>query len=255
MQQRILLFDVGNTRVKWGVLDAARLVRTGGISHARLKDEGFNALTTRLPRQVDCALVSNVAGPGFAARLSRVLGIHCDPEIHFARCEKKAFGIVNNYRQPRQMGVDRWVAMIGARAEFKSALCVVDVGTALTIDAIDSKGQHLGGQIIPGLALMARSLDLETSGVSVADSGTRADFGGLKMFTGTTRRAVQSGALNALCGAVERAAKTMRSEGLRPKIILTGGDSSRILKMLGGKIVHRPNLVLQGLAFMSKTKS
>jgi pantothenate kinase type III len=61
---------------------------------------------------------------------------------------------------------------------------------------------------------------------------------------------VQNGALAAVTGAIERAAKTLRASGLRPKLVLTGGDASRILKEIDGNVLHRPHLVLQGLARM-----
>jgi type III pantothenate kinase len=250
MNDRSLVLDVGNTRVKWGVSDGGRIVRTGSAMREALKSSGFSALTTRLPRRVNAVLVSNVAGPGFGARLSSVVGIHCDQEVHFAHPERQAFGITSAYRQPRRLGVDRWVAMIGARSEFKGALCVVDAGTAMTIDALDSSGQHLGGQIMPGLELMAVALERDTSDIGAPSKSAKDMRKGMGMFAGSTRQAVQAGSLNAVCGAIERAVRVMRSAGYRPQIVLTGGDASRILKQLDGKILHRPHLVLQGLAFM-----
>jgi type III pantothenate kinase len=255
MTGRSLLLDVGNTRLKWGLLDGERISRTGNMRHEALKESGFSPLTARLPRHVDRILVSNVAGPEFATRLSRVLGIHCNAEVRFARSEKKAFGVSNSYARPRSLGVDRWAAMIGARAGSKAALCVVDAGTAVTIDALDRNGQHLGGQIIPGLHLMAKSLRSHTSGIArfrkrVADPGS-----GMALFANDTERAMQTGALNAICGAIERAVRIMRAEGFRPEIILTGGGASRILKQLDGKVIHRPHLVLQGLAFILQSNS
>jgi type III pantothenate kinase len=250
-----LLFDVGNTRIKWGSLDGDKIVRSGSIRHDALHESGFSALTSHLPRKLDSIFVCNVAGPGFAAKLSGVLGIHCDAEMHFARVQKAAFGVTNSYRQPRRLGVDRWAAMIGARAESKAALCVVDAGTAVTIDALDRHGQHLGGQIIPGLHLMARSLESNTDGIGGLPN-RKADIGtGMELFANSTGRAVQTGSLNAICGAIERAVRIMRGEGLRPRIVLTGGGASRILKELDGKAVHRPHLVLQGLAFMLLNQS
>lgn len=255
MGDRALLFDVGNTRLKWGIHNGTRIVRTGGIDHAALKRDGFNALTTRLPRRVEQVLVSNVAGTSFGTKLAGVIGLHCDVDVHFARAEKAAFGIVNGYRQPRRMGVDRFVAMVGARAESRSALCVVDAGTAVTIDAVDRNGQHLGGQIIPGLDAMAAALDAGTSDIGATRRSAKAPAEPIGIFARTTQAAVQNGSLSAVCGAVERAAKTLRGAGHRAKIVLTGGDASRILAMLPGNVIHRPHLVLQGLAFMLQDKS
>jgi len=220
-----------------------------------LRESGFSPLTTRLPRDIDSILISNVAGPGFAARLTGVLGIHCNVDVRFARTATSSCGVTNSYRQPRRMGVDRWVAMIGARAESKSALCVVDAGTAVTIDVIDREGLHRGGQIIPGLHMMAASLAHETSDIGKSSRSGKDPERGMDLFANTTRGAVRSGTLSAICGAIERAAGTMRAEGLRSKIILTGGDGSRILAQLGGSILHRPNLVLQGLARMLVDRS
>lgn len=255
MAGRALLFDVGNTRLKWGVHNGERLVRTGGIDHAVLKRDGFNTLTTRLPKNVEHVLVSNVAGSSFGTKLAGVIGIHCNTDVHFARAEKTAFGIINGYRQPRRIGVDRFVAMVGARAESKSALCVVDAGTAVTIDVIDRSGRHLGGQIIPGLDMMAAALDQRTSDIGTTRRSARRVDDPMSMFAATTQTAVRNGSLNAVCGAIERALKTLRGAGHRAKIVLTGGDGSRILAMLQGNVVHRPHLVLQGLAFMLHGKS
>ncbi len=247
---RALLFDVGNTRLKWGLLEKGRIRRTGNVALSKIQESGFASLTSRLPRRVDQVIVSNVAGASFAMRLSGVIGIHTGRDIHFARCERKAFGLTNSYKQPRGMGVDRWVAMIGAKSEFRGGLCVVDAGTAVTIDAIDKNGHHLGGQIIPGLALMGSALRSQASDIPASKSVAWVPGPGMSVFASNTGEAVQSGAVNAICGAIERAAKVLRSEGHRAKIVLTGGDASRILKQLGDKVLHRPNLVLQGLAFM-----
>ena len=250
-----LLFDIGNTRLKWGVLKGGEIKRTGNMSHARLRDAGFNALTAKIPRNVDTILISNVAGAAFGSRIAGVLGMHCNADVHFARSAKRGYGITNAYRSVRNLGVDRWVAMIGARAEFSTALCVIDAGTAVTIDVIDRSGAHLGGQIVPGLALMCQALDDATSDIHVSKAKLATPRDGIAAFGRGTRQAVQYGAHAAVCGAIERAAATMRRAGYRPKIVLTGGDASRILKQLDGRVIHRPNLVLQGLAFMLQDNS
>lgn len=251
---RALLFDVGNTRLKWGLLANGRIGKTGSITHEKLHDAGFGALTSHLPREVDRVLASNVAGQTFATRLSGVIGMHCNRDVHFARAKSEAFGLTNGYRRPRRIGVDRWVAMIGARTEFSGALCVVDAGTAVTIDAVDRDGHHQGGMILPGLELMAGSLHANTSEIPATKRNVSVATDGMDGFATTTEGAVQSGAMTAICGAVERAVRAMRSSGYRPKVILTGGDASRILKHLDANVLHRPNLVLQGLAFMVQSE-
>lgn len=243
-----LLIDIGNSRLKWGVLENGSIRRTGHISHQEIREHGLAALTSKLPRRVDAVFASNVAGASFATRLSGVVGMHCNVDIHFARTEHRACGVTNSYRQARRLGVDRWVAMIGAWKEIAAACLVVDAGTAVTIDALDDTGQHLGGQILPGVALMATSLAIQTSDIPIIQRRASGQQRGMEMFANTTAGAVGHGALNAVVGAVERAAHVMRDNGKAPTIILTGGDASRILRSLGGEPIHRPHLVLQGLA-------
>jgi len=250
MTGRALLFDVGNTRVKWAIADGDALLRSGAIPIDKLKEQGFAALATRLPQKVTAVMVSNVAGQDVAKRLASFARIRYDLDARFCRSEREAFGVTNGYRQPRRLGVDRWAAMIGARAESKSALCIVDAGSAITIDALDREGRHLGGQIIPGLRLMGKSLKRDTSGMRDLRIRTGDPGSGMALFADGTANAVRAGGLNAICGAVERAARILRAAGLRPRIVLTGGGAPRILQELDIKVVHRPHLVLQGLAVM-----
>jgi pantothenate kinase type III len=102
---------------------------------------------------------------------------------------------------------------------------------------------------------MTLVLSKETSDIGLRTTTVRDPAPGIGLFAQNTDGAVQSGTISAVCGAIERAAKTMRSAGLRPKIVLTGGDASRILKQLDGNVLHRPHLVLQGLAHMVRSNA
>jgi type III pantothenate kinase len=148
------------------------------------------------------------------------------------------------------MGIDRWVAMVGAWTEVQSACLVVDVGTAMTIDAIDDEGKHLGGQIIAGVATMANALATAASDIPQVKPAPGRDSADLAMFARNTAAAVREGAQNAVVGAIDRAIRTLQSNAYDPAIVLTGGDSSRILNALCETPMHRPHLVLQGLAHM-----
>ena len=249
-EPRALLIDAGNSRLKWGVLSDGQLKTTGSIDNDKLHQTGFAALTARIPTSIERVLISNVAGQGLATKLSSVIGLHCGVDAHFARCQKSAFGLVCGYRQPRRLGVDRWVGMVGAWAEFKRALVVVDAGTAMTIDAIDKAGNHLGGHIIPGMRLMGESLQAKTSDIAPAGRTRKKPGSELNLFGRTTADAIVFGSVSAAAGAIEFAAKRMRASGLRPNIVLTGGDASRILEQLSSGAISRPNLVLQGLSKM-----
>jgi len=174
--------------------------------------------------------------------------MHCNVDVHFARTEKEACGVTNSYRQARRLSVDRWVAMIGAWAEIQAACLIVDAGTAVTLDALDDDGQHLGGQILPGVMTMAESLASRSSDLPNIQRRAGSQQRGMEMFANSTAAAIGHGVSNAVVGAVERAVNVMRENGHVATIVLTGGDASRILKLLGEQPIHRPHLVLRGLA-------
>jgi type III pantothenate kinase len=176
--------------------------------------------------------------------------MHCDCEVRFAHVERSGWGVTNGYRQPRRMGVDRWVAMVGAWGECRAACLVVDAGTAVTLDALDADGRHLGGQIIAGVEMMMRALTASTSDIPPVKPASGKSKDGIGMFAASTAEAVREGARNAVAGAIERAFRTLQSEAYEPVLVLTGGDASRILSALGETPLHRPHLVLQGLAYM-----
>lgn len=245
---KTLLIDAGNTRIKWGVLNDDTIGETDHVMHADLDDAGLAALATKLPRHADSAFVSNVAGQAFATRLTGLLAGHYDCEVHFAKTATEACGVTNAYPEPRQMGVDRWVAMIGAWLEFGDAVLVVDAGTAVTIDALDESGRHLGGQILPGLDLMSKSLGTSTSDIPIVDRHAAAFTNDVGIFAASTADGVRQGAGNAIAGAIERAWSVLDAAGQAPTVVLTGGDASRILAALEPPVTHRPDLVLAGLA-------
>ena len=251
---KALLMDVGNSRLKWGISENGEIRRTGQISHQKIREQGLHELVSKLPHAVDQVFVSNVAGASFATRLSGIIGMHCGREVHFAKTVHEACGVTNSYKQPRRMGVDRWVAMIGAWVEVKRACAVVDVGTAATIDVIDAGGVHLGGQIFPGVTLMAAALSSETSNIPRVRHRRIVPAAGMDMFGRNTTSAVECGALNAVVGAIDRVMVTLRANGHDPTLILTGGDASSILGLLAEAPLHRPHLVLYGLLHLLESR-
>jgi type III pantothenate kinase len=152
------------------------------------------------------------------------------------------------YEQPWRLGVDRFAAAIGAHALMpKRAVCIVDVGTATTIDLIDARGVHRGGAIVPGPDLMVESLLQDTSGIrrraASAASASRT------LFARNTRAAVEQGARYAIAAALDRAVEEARRLlGTEPCLIVTGGAAASILKLIRRKHHLVPDLVLRGLA-------
>jgi type III pantothenate kinase len=154
----------------------------------------------------------------------------------------------NGYLQPTQLGSDRWAALVAARHLTGGAALAVNAGTAVTIDALTQEGKFLGGLIVPGLDLMAAALARGTAELPLA-------AGVIAQFPGTTADAIASGAMQSVCGAIERMERAMAERGLEPQILLSGGGARIIRSHLGRPARLVPNLVLEGLRVIAAEES
>jgi type III pantothenate kinase len=233
----LLLIDAGNTRIKWALAasDAAlgEWTDAGAVSHA-----GLNHLPASWQqRRVTRAIVSNVAGVKVRDQLQLMLPTTA---ITWFASQPQLAGVRNGYRNPFQLGCDRFAAAIGAHAlEPGKALVVATCGTATTIDALNADGDFLGGMILPGLGLMASSLARNTAQLPhIAASGAISAG-----FADNTDDAILSGCLSAQAGAIERACGLLGAE----LCMLSGGAARYIAPALSAPYRMVDNIVLVGL--------
>ena len=239
----VLAIDAGNTRIKWGVHDGSGWRATGSIGTAQ--SAGLvDALRAHFP--VAAAIASNVAGPEAQAGIDEACR-GSGAALVVIRAEREQLGVSNAYRDPRQLGADRWAALIAAHhGEPPGHKLVVNAGTALTVDALTADGKFLGGLIVPGPALMRRSLDRGTAGLRLTE-------GALEDLPASTPDAITSGAIQACIGAIERLARAMAARGTPPgRIILSGGAAAEIAASLSLPMTLRENLVLDGLVLIAR---
>lgn len=241
----LLLIDAGNTRVKWALAedgsDAGAWMASGAVAHAELSQLAAvwsDRLSTHAPTR---ALLSNVAGVNIAAQLETTLtdaGVSKEA-THWFRSQPACGGVRNGYRDPSQLGCDRFASLIGARHRFPSqALLVVTAGTATTVDALDASGHFIGGMILPGLGTMARSLALNTAQLPNVDDATLE-----RLFADNTQDAIISGCLHAQVGAILQALQPLPGA----RCVLSGGAAPYIAPHLPIAVERIDNLVLHGL--------
>ncbi len=246
-----LLVDIGNTRVKWALARGSRPTRMGAGVHAG-DPTGMRAVIARAPAGVDRVVAVNVAGPRFERALAVATKTRFGVRPEFVRSSRKAHGVRNGYRDPWRLGADRWVGIIGARELARGkAVLVANIGTALTLDAVDANGRHLGGAIAPGPAFMVESLLKGTHGIRRRARGDVPN--GARLFAGNTASAIAAGARFAAAALIERAVEeSARALGARPVLLLTGGGAVEIGKRV--RVARRvvPDLVLRGLAVFAQ---
>ncbi|CBL44390.1 Putative transcriptional regulator [gamma proteobacterium HdN1] len=252
----ILALDVGNTFTKWffyshplapaceekGIECQSR----GQFLSAKLDTETLLLLQSELQgKSIQQVLIASVRALNALPKLREALalrGILLTP----ITTESQRNGLKNSYADHTRLGVDRWLAMLGIWARCHRAFCVVDAGTALTIDFVDENGQHLGGYIIPGIRTMLASLNMATEliGELACSAGSEAE---LRPGT-STREAVQHGALLSLVGAVEHAIQQAPAIHQTEMIsVIGGGDAKLLQRFLGSHWQLRETLVADGL--------
>jgi len=233
-----LQLDAGNSGAKWRLVDNGTLLRRGKyVPGNDASREELLACADRVERIWICTVGSAEAEERLGQLLVRRWGV----VPWFARAAARAGDLVNSYRDPTRMGADRWLAMLAARDRCRERLCVVDAGSALTIDLVDASGCHEGGYIIPGAELMERALLLDTGRVRFAEQA------GYDLAPGdSTAAAVRHGIALAQAGAVALALQRAGAE--TPQLLFCGGGGERLMRLLDRGGQWLPDLVFEGLA-------
>jgi type III pantothenate kinase len=241
----LIAIDIGNTRLKWALYgDGARPgdppQRYGAVfleNIDRLADEDWQDLPppTRM-------VGSNVAGDAVRRRVEEQMDAW-DLTPRWVVPAAEAAGIRNGYDHPTRLGADRWVAVIGARAHarlrgFDGPVLIVMVGTAVTVEALSTDGQFLGGLILPGHGIMLRALEGGTSGL-------RVPTGEVRDFPTNTSDALTTGGTFAISGAISRMHRLLtQREGREPLVLMTGGAGWKVAPSL-----DVPHELVEGLIF------
>jgi len=246
----ILVIDVGNTRLKWAWLTTTGLSDQQAVVHRDVKPDLWTAALFDASQRPDRVLVSNVAGDAMAKNLARLTKKVFGVKIEFVTATRQFLDLTNGYLDPSLLGADRWLAVIGAWTMARSALCVVDAGTAVKVDSVDANGQHLGGLIVPGIHMMREALLKRTSDIAKAVEQSTPSMAGI--LANNTIGAVSRGAVFALAGMADRAAEIIEQHtGVKPRLFITGGDAGMITGTMRARGEIVPDLVLRGLAVIA----
>jgi type III pantothenate kinase len=264
-----LLLDIGNTRLKWALLAPAQVPRRRRLAFTeagvlaldprRRVVPGRGAPLARLLARVPAGLPivgCNVAGAAIERQLAALARRAGRPPPRWVRSAARAAGVRNAYREPWRLGADRWAALIGAHAACPGrTLCIVSIGTAMTIDLLDARGHHRGGLIVPGPSLMIDALLERTAGIRRRAGGAAVtrDLGlePAKFWARDTRGALRAGARQAAAALIVQACRAARElPGPAPRLIVTGGGAAAVAALLPAAAQQEPDLVLHGLAVL-----
>jgi type III pantothenate kinase len=245
-----LLVDAGNSRVKWALLSAGKLhdhgaFGWGGATIGQQLDRHWGDLGF-----VQGVWVANVAGASISAPLDEWVRVHWRIAVDYAKTQAQALGVRNGYREFQRLGVDRWLTLLAAWSRYRAASCILDCGTAVTLDVMNASGDHLGGLILPGISLMHDAL------AKRADALALSPAAGAELLGRDTAEAIANGSVQGIVGFAEHAVQRLRAQlDAEPRCLLTGGDAEKILPHLSETWEHRPHLVLEGLQVLAESST
>lgn len=260
----VLAIDIGNSRVKWALFSGnpadCNVLKHGAFHYSA---ENFEAalMHANLPVTSARLEISFVADQQLKSRLVNWLKNNKAGKINFAKTPARQGCVINSYQQPDKMGVDRWLAMIAGYhlqpLTPDKALCIIDCGTAITLDMLNFNGQHLGGLIMPGLHMMIKSLAGNTGKLPSFNfnPNTTPITEGLAT---TTESSIIKGCTQCIISGLFDSINHHQKNSPPPiKCIVTGGDGEWVATALNTlspdtlQTSYNPYLVLQGLVFAS----
>lgn len=265
----ILLIDAGNSRLKWGIYHQGRLEPGAGLIYQKESlDQQLGVIRQSLAagnHWPEVIVLANVAGASVADALEHwrddfrngYPAVKDESQLTIVNiiAQADAYGVKSAYRRPSALGADRWAGLVAARHYIEGDSCVIDCGTALTIDVLAANGDHKGGIIMPGWEMMKKSLVMNTDGILEVSHETSQEISSL--LGCDTAEAIEAGCGAACAGAVEHiVGRYQHNSEAELQCILTGGAAHRLLPLLGNldsmtKIRHEPDWVLKGLAVIS----
>jgi len=255
-----LLIDAGNTRLKWAIYAQGQFLQRGVFTYEWLalqEQFGVQWASQINAGKIDKLVLCNVAGERLETPLrqwlsdNRAQGTALQEKrpltIVNLAAQSQAFGVRCAYEQPGQLGSDRWAALVAARHHITGPCCVIDCGTALTIDLLSADGIHEGGLIAPGMTMMRQSLLENTVQIDVDAAESKSVFS-----VHDTASAVQAGIMAATEGTVQQVLQQASGQWQRvPVCVVTGGNAHAILSILPRGSMHEAEWVLKGLAVIA----
>lgn len=245
----LLAVDIGNTNIVVGVFDEERLVHSWRLSTRRemTADELQVMFRSLIGEGLDGfrdAIVSSVVPPLTAPvieaiqKLCGVTPLEVEPGIKT--------GLRIRYDNPQEVGADRILNAVAARARHAGALIVIDFGTATTLDVVTAGGDYLGGVICPGPRLSAEALSARAARLPRVDLQAPPHVVGRN-----TVDSIRSGLLHGHAAMIDGLVRRIEAElGSKTTVIATGGLAPVIGPLMDRLDALDPDLTLEGLRLL-----
>lgn len=241
-----LLIDLGNTRAKYQLLSATSKKTITALNYCEFTQEYFEQHWSNV-NHIFISAVANISQVNKVEKWADEQGVL----FTHITTEKKAFGITAGYFNHEQLGVDRWLALIGASILYPHQnILIIDAGTATTIDYLNAQGQHYGGWILPGFEMMKNSLLSNTANINIEP------INNVEISPGkSTSENVYNGCWLALSGSINQALIEIEKKNeVIDVVLLTGGNSEQLKNLIGKPVMAIDSLIFTGIEQYAKQK-
>lgn len=234
-----LVIDIGNTRTKLAVFQGATLLRSEKV---------VKLDTNILSQFLNSAEITHSIISSVNDEITGLEDILREKTQYIRFSARLNTGIINKYKSPETLGLDRLAGILGARSLFPNRNCmVIDAGTCITYDAIDQGGVYEGGSISPGLNMRLKAMHNFTGRLPEVELIDYTDWQGYD-----TKSAMLSGVVNGAIEELKGFIEIYNSKYSELQVVLCGGDSIFFDYRLKNSIFAHalktePDLVLIGL--------
>ena len=235
----IVLIDIGNTRTKYCTVKNQKRSEQSALLNKDINDDFLNKNFLNITTVV-------VASVG-EEEITNVISSWCASEnVVYKRVnsEAKKNNVRNAYKEPHLLGIDRWLALVGAADLFpQKNILIVDSGTATTVDVLTNNGQHLGGWILSGINLLVSSILADTVQVKANYKEKESIAFGIN-----TSENVHNAAWGATVGSIYLALNEAKEQGYNiDELIFTGGNGKLLASLIKHNSINIDDLVFYGL--------
>lgn len=230
-----LIVDIGNNSTKFYLFQGAQM-----ILHTRRNDEDYRIIEEwKATYTIEKAIISSVIDLNEELK-SSFENLGC-PVVWFSSCTPTPLEI--KYRTPGTLGSDRLAAAVGAWYEAKGHnILIIDAGSAITADFVDSRGNYHGGNIAPGIKMRLRALHEYTGRLPMVDKDGDTPAVGYD-----TETAIRSGVVTGICHEIEGYISYFKEKYGDLFVFLTGGDENSLKNRIKSRIFADKYLVAKGL--------
>ena len=248
----ILAIDIGNSNIVLGCIQGTEIIKEARMATDLIKtsDQYCAELKNMLDlleidiKKIDGTIISSVVPPVLNSFKTAIIKLTGETPLVVGPGIKTGLNILLD--NPAMAGGDLIVGAVAALAEYKPPLLVIDMGTATTITAIDSKGNYLGGSIFPGVKISAEALSGKTAQLpAISLDAPRKAIG--RNTIDAMRSGLMMGTAAMLDGMIDRMEEEL---GGPATVVVTGGIARFVIPMCRRKMTYDKDLLLKGLRIL-----